>query len=266
MFEARKPKEPAVLAEISGTISYGKETKGKERIVITGQDEEVHEELIPKWRHISVFEGEHVEKGESIVDGPPAPHDILKLKGVKALSNFISSEIQDVYRLQGVKINDKHIEIIVRQMLRKAEIAESGDSTFLKGEQLERTRVLEENERLQADGKEPAKWDPILLGITKASLLTESFISAASFQETTRVLTEASVNGKRDQLRGLKENVIVGRLIPAGSGLAHHAEMHEKQALEEEESEDSAENLDSLEIEIGPTESDNESAEGINTT
>ena len=266
LFEARKPKEPAVLAEISGTISYGKETKGKERIVITGQDEEVHEELIPKWRHISVFEGEHVEKGESIVDGPPAPHDILKLKGVKALSNFISSEIQDVYRLQGVKINDKHIEIIVRQMLRKAEIAESGDSTFLKGEQLERTRVLEENERLQADGKEPAKWDPILLGITKASLLTESFISAASFQETTRVLTEASVNGKRDQLRGLKENVIVGRLIPAGSGLAHHAEMHEKQALEEEESEDSAENLDSLEIEIGPTESDNESAEGINTT
>ena len=266
LFEARKPKEPAVLAEISGTISYGKETKGKERIVITGQDEEVHEELIPKWRHISVFEGEHVEKGESIVDGPPAPHDILKLKGVKALSNFISTEIQDVYRLQGVKINDKHIEIIVRQMLRKAEIAESGDSTFLKGEQLERTRVLEENERLQADGKEPAKWDPILLGITKASLLTESFISAASFQETTRVLTEASVNGKRDQLRGLKENVIVGRLIPAGSGLAHHAEMHEKQALEEEESEDSAENLDSLEIEIGPTESDNESAEGINTT
>ena len=267
LFEARKPKEPAVLAEISGTISYGKETKGKERIVITGQNDEVHEELIPKWRHIGVFEGEHVEKGESIVDGPPTPHDILKLKGVKALSNYISSEIQDVYRLQGVKINDKHIEVIVRQMLRKAEITAPGDSPLLKGEQLERTRVLEENEKLEADGKKPAEWEPILLGITKASLLTESFISAASFQETTRVLTEASVNGKRDQLRGLKENVIVGRLIPAGSGLASHIEARKQHDRERElESEKVAENLESMEIEIAPTEVTPKSVEGTTST
>ena len=267
LFEARKPKEPAVLAEISGTISYGKETKGKERIVITGQNDEVHEELIPKWRHIAVFEGEHVEKGESIVDGPPMPHDILKLKGVKALSNYISSEIQDVYRLQGVKINDKHIEVIVRQMLRKAEITAPGDSFLLKGEQLERTRVLEENEKLEADGKKPAEWVPILLGITKASLLTESFISAASFQETTRVLTDASVNGKRDQLRGLKENVIVGRLIPAGSGLASHIETRKQHDSERElESEKVAENLEDMEIEIAPTEVTPESVEGTTST
>ena len=267
LFEARKPKEPAVLAEISGTISYGKETKGKERIVITGQNDEVHEELIPKWRHIAVFEGEHVEKGESIVDGPPMPHDILKLKGVKALSNYISSEIQDVYRLQGVKINDKHIEVIVRQMLRKAEITAPGDSFLLKGEQLERTRVLEENEKLEADGKKPAEWVPILLGITKASLLTESFISAASFQETTRVLTDASVNGKRDQLRGLKENVIVGRLIPAGSGLASHIETRKQHDSERElESEKVAENLEDMEIEIAPTEVTPESVEGTAST
>ena len=267
LFEARKPKEPAVLAEISGTISYGKETKGKERIVITGQNDEVHEELIPKWRHIGVFEGEHVEKGESIVDGPPTPHDILKLKGVKALSNYISSEIQDVYRLQGVKINDKHIEVIVRQMLRKAEITAPGDSSLLKGEQLERTRVLEENEKLEADGKKPAEWEPILLGITKASLLTESFISAASFQETTRVLTEASVNGKRDQLRGLKENVIVGRLIPAGSGLASHIEARKQHNSERElESEKVAENSEDMEIEIAPTEVTPESVEGTTST
>ena len=267
LFEARKPKEPAVLAEISGTISYGKETKGKERIVITGQNDEVHEELIPKWRHIAVFEGEHVEKGESIVDGPPMPHDILKLKGVKALSNYISSEIQDVYRLQGVKINDKHIEVIVRQMLRKAEITAPGDSFLLKGEQLERTRVLEENEKLEADGKKPAEWEPILLGITKASLLTESFISAASFQETTRVLTDASVNGKRDQLRGLKENVIVGRLIPAGSGLASHIEARKQHNSERElESEKVAENTEDMEIEIAPTEVTPESVEGTTST
>ena len=223
LFEARKPKEPAVLAEISGAISFGKETKGKQRIVITGQDDNVHEELIPKWRHVGVFEGEHVEKGENIVDGPPAPHDILRLKGVRALAAYISAEIQDVYRLQGVKINDKHIEVILRQMLRKAEIIDGGDTAFLKGEQVERSRLLEENEQAEAEGKQPAEWMPVLLGITKASLSTESFISAASFQETTRVLTEASVNGKRDNLRGLKENVIVGRLIPAGTGLAHHA-------------------------------------------
>jgi DNA-directed RNA polymerase subunit beta' len=228
LFEARKPKEPAILAEISGTISFGKDTKGKQRLIITGQDE-VHEELIPKWRNISVFEGEHVEKGESIVEGPPATHDILRLLGVHALANYINNEIQEVYRLQGVKINDKHIEIIVRQMLRKAEIDDPGDTRFLKGEQVERARVLMENEKIENEGKTPAKWSPVLLGITKASLSTESFISAASFQETTRVLTEASVNGKRDDLRGLKENVIVGRLIPAGTGLAYHIERRRKQ-------------------------------------
>ncbi len=264
LFEARKPKEPAVLAEISGTISFGKETKGKQRIVIT-QDDNVHEELIPKWRHVSVFEGEHVEKGESIADGPPAPHDILRLKGVVALTNYISSEIQDVYRLQGVKINDKHIEVIVRQMLRKAEIMEAGNTEFLKGEQLERSRVLEENERVIAEGKQPAEWVPILLGITKASLSTESFISAASFQETTRVLTEASVNGKRDDLRGLKENVIVGRLIPAGTGLSYHAERKVQQdEVVDSEIATELEEIETVElVEKGP---DSEPVEGSTGT
>jgi DNA-directed RNA polymerase subunit beta' len=224
LFEARKPKEPAVLAEISGTVSFGKDTKGKQRLIITGTDGEQHEELIPKWRQITVYEGEHVERGEAVVDGPPAPHDILRLKGVHALASYIVNEIQEVYRLQGVKINDKHIEVIIRQMLRKAEVTEAGDTDFLKGEQVERARMLEENDRVAEEGKTPAQWDPVLLGITKASLSTESFISAASFQETTRVLTEASVNGKKDDLRGLKENVIVGRLIPAGTGLAYHAD------------------------------------------
>ena len=228
MFEARKPKEPAVLAEITGTVSFGKETKGKQRLVITGPDGEHYEELIPKWRHITVFDGEHVVKGEAVVDGPPTPHDILRLLGVHALTHYIIVQIQEVYRLQGVTINDKHIEVIVRQMLRKAEITDPGDTNYLKGEQVERARVLEENEKIQAAGKRPASWVPVLLGITKASLSTESFISAASFQETTRVLTEASVSGKCDNLRGLKENVIVGRLIPAGTGLAYHAERKRK--------------------------------------
>ncbi len=233
LFEARKPKEPAVLAEISGTISSGKDTKGKQRVIITGQDGETYEELIPKWRNVTVFEGEHVERGEPIVDGPPTPHDILRLMGIPALASYIVNEVQDVYRLQGVKINDKHIEVIVRQMLRKAEVLEPGDTEFLKGEQVERARVLDQNERIEAEGKKPATWEPILLGITKASLSTESFISAASFQETTRVLTEASVSGKRDELRGLKENVIVGRLIPAGTGLAHHLKRQQADAAAE---------------------------------
>ena len=229
LFEARKPKEPAILAEISGTVSFGKDTKGKQRLVITNSEGEKHEELIPKWRHVTVFEGEHVEKGEALVDGSPTTHDILRLMGVHALANYIINEIQEVYRLQGVKINDKHIEVIVRQMLRKAEITDAGGTQFLKGEQVERARVLEENERVEEEGKKPAQWEPVLLGITKASLSTESFISAASFQETTRVLTEASVSGKRDDLRGLKENVIVGRLIPAGTGLAYHNDRRRKQ-------------------------------------
>jgi DNA-directed RNA polymerase subunit beta' len=222
LFEARKPKDSAILAEYSGTVSFGKETKGKRRLIITDEQGEKHEELIPKWRHLTVFEGEHVERGEVIADGEPNPHDILRLQGVEPLANYLVREIQDVYRLQGVKINDKHIEVIIRQMLRKVEIVEPGDTPFLRGEQMDRARVLEANDRVTKEGKLPAIADPILLGITKASLATESFISAASFQETTRVLTEAAVRGMRDDLRGLKENVIVGRLIPAGTGSFYH--------------------------------------------
>ena len=231
LFEARKPKEPAILAEISGAVSFGKETKGKRRLVITPTEGQTlpdgsdhYEVLIPKWRLMSVFEGEFVEKGEIVSEGPLSPHDILRLKGVEQLAKYISNEIQEVYRLQGVKINDKHIEVIVRQMLRKVIITSSGDSTLIKGEQVEFVAFIEENERLLAEGLVPASADRELLGITKASLATESFISAASFQETTRVLTEAAVTGKRDYLRGLKENVVVGRLIPAGTGLAYHEE------------------------------------------
>lgn len=230
LFEARKPKESSIMAEITGTVGFGKETKGKQRLVITGVNGEHYETLIPKWRHITAFDGEHVEQGESIADGAPMPHDILRLKGVYALANYIVTEIQEVYRLQGVKINDKHIEVIIRQMLRKVEITDPGDTKLLKGEQIEKSRGLDENEKMFAEGKQPAKWEPVLLGITKASLSTESFISAASFQETTRVLTEASVSGKVDDLRGLKENVIVGRLIPAGTGLAYHTERRRKLA------------------------------------
>ncbi len=226
LFEARKPKEPAILAEISGTVSFGKDTKGKQRVVITDNDGNTHEELIPKWRHVTIFEGEHVEKGETLVDGEPSAHDILRLLGTSTMAEYLVNEIQDVYRLQGVKINDKHIEVIVRQMLRKIEVINGNDSRYLKGEQVEKSRLLEEAERLEREDKEPAEWMPLLLGITKASLATESFISAASFQETTRVLTEASVRGSRDNLRGLKENVIVGRLIPAGTGLAYHEARH----------------------------------------
>lgn len=222
LFEARKPKEPAILAEISGVVSFGKETKGKRRLIITGSDGDIFEALIPKWRHVVVFEGEHVERGEVVADGPVNPHDILRLLGIGTLANYIVNEVQEVYRLQGVKINDKHIEVIVRQMLRKCLIMETGDTRFLKGEQVEEARLKEENQRMMADGKIPARYEPVLLGITKASLATDSFISAASFQETTRVLTEAAVTGKRDELRGLKENVIVGRLIPAGTGFAYH--------------------------------------------
>jgi len=224
LFEARKPKEPAIMAEHTGTVSFGKETKGKRRLVITDESGESHEELIPKWRHLNVFEGEQVVQGETIADGEPNPHDILRLQGVENLADYLVREIQDVYRLQGVKINDKHIEVIIRQMLRKVIVATPGDSNYLRGEQIDKARFFEEAEQLLAQGKEPLTIDPVLLGITKASLATESFISAASFQETTRVLTEAAVRGLRDDLRGLKENVIVGRLIPAGTGFAHHAE------------------------------------------
>ena len=222
LFEARKPKDSAILAEYSGTVSFGKETKGKRRLIITDEQGEKHEELIPKWRHLNVFEGEQVERGEVIADGEPNPHDILRLQGVESLANYLVREIQDVYRLQGVKINDKHIEVIIRQMLRKVEVAHTGDTALLRGEQLDRARVSDVNERIAEQGKIEARIEPVLLGITKASLATESFISAASFQETTRVLTEAAVRGLKDDLRGLKENVIVGRLIPAGTGSFYH--------------------------------------------
>jgi DNA-directed RNA polymerase subunit beta' len=228
LFEARKPKDPAILAEKSGTVSFGKETKGKRRLIITSDDGEKYEELIPKWRQLNVFEGETVESGEVIADGEPNPHDILRLQGVEALANYLVREIQDVYRLQGVKINDKHIEVIIRQMLRKTEVQEAGETALLRGEQLDRSRALDINDRAQTDGKKAARLQPVLLGITKASLATESFISAASFQETTRVLTEAAVRGLKDDLRGLKENVIVGRLIPAGTGFAAHASRRRK--------------------------------------
>ena len=224
LFEARKPKEPAIMAEHSGTVNFGKETKGKRRLVITDETGESYESLIPKWRHLNVFEGEQVVRGETIADGEPNPHDILRLQGVENLADYLVREIQDVYRLQGVKINDKHIEVIIRQMLRKVVVATPGDSNYLRGEQVDRARFHEVVDQLQMQGKELLTIEPILLGITKASLATESFISAASFQETTRVLTEAAVRGLRDDLRGLKENVIVGRLIPAGTGFAHHAE------------------------------------------
>jgi DNA-directed RNA polymerase subunit beta' len=222
LFEARSPKDAGLLAEITGTVSFGKDTKGKQRLVITDLDGVAHEYLIPKDKHVMAHDGQVVNKGEVIVDGPADPHDILRLKGVEELARYISNEVQDVYRLQGVKINDKHIEVIVRQMLRRVTIVDPGETRFIVGEQLEKAEILDENDRVTAEGKRPATFDYMLLGITKASLSTDSFISAASFQETTRVLTEAAIMGKRDELRGLKENVIVGRLIPAGTGLAYH--------------------------------------------
>ncbi len=230
LFEARKTKDPAILAEATGIISFGKETKGKQRVVITDSEGESFEALIPKWRHITVFEGEFVEKGETIAEGELTPHDILRLRGVEELADYLVKEIQDVYRLQGVGINDKHIEAIIRQMLRKVDITSSGETDFVKGEQVERVFVNEVNNKMEKEGKIPASYAPILLGITKASLATESFISAASFQETTRVLTDAAVRGISDGLNGLKENVIVGRLIPAGTGLAYHEHRRAKRA------------------------------------
>ena len=231
LFEARKPKEPAILAEISGTIGFGKETKGKKRLVITPKDgADAYEEMIPKWRQLNVFEGESVERGEVLADGPESPHDILRLRGISAVSNYIVNEVQEVYRLQGVKINDKHIEVVIRQMLRKCIITAPGDTQFLEGEQVEVAHVKIANREMEKAGKLPALYETQLLGITKASLSTESFISAASFQETTRVLTEAAVQGKEDDLRGLKENVIVGRLIPAGTGFAYHERRMQKRA------------------------------------
>ena len=235
LFEARSPKDKGMLAEMTGTISFGKETKGKVRLQITDPDGKVWDELIPKEKNILVHEGQVVNKGESIVDGPADPQDILRLLGMEELARYIVDEVQDVYRLQGVKINDKHIEVIVRQMLRRVVVENAGDSTYINGEQVERSEILNTNDALRAEGKIPATYSNILLGITKASLSTDSFISAASFQETTRVLTEAAIMGKRDELRGLKENVIVGRLIPAGTGMAFHEARRVKEHMDDEE-------------------------------
>ena len=237
LFEARSPKDAGMLADVTGTVSFGKDTKGKQRLVITDLEGVSHEFLIPKEKQVLVHDGQVVNKGEMIVDGPADPHDILRLQGIEKLATYIVDEVQDVYRLQGVKINDKHIEVIVRQMLRRVNIVDAGDTEFIPGEQVERSELLNENDRVEAEGKRPASYDNVLLGITKASLSTDSFISAASFQETTRVLTEAAIMGKRDDLRGLKENVIVGRLIPAGTGLAYHHARRDKEALEAAERE-----------------------------
>ena len=235
LFEARSPKDKGILAEITGTVSFGKETKGKVRLQITDPDGKVYEELVPKEKNILVHEGQVVNKGESIVDGPADPQDILRLLGIEELARYIVDEVQDVYRLQGVKINDKHIEVIVRQMLRRVQIVNPGDSSYIVGEQVERSELFDTNDRLRTEGKLPATYADVLLGITKASLSTDSFISAASFQETTRVLTEAAIMGKRDELRGLKENVIVGRLIPAGTGMAFHQARKAKEDMDESE-------------------------------
>jgi DNA-directed RNA polymerase subunit beta' len=242
LFEARSPKDAGVLAEVTGTVSFGKDTKGKQRLVITDLDSVAHEYLIPKDKHVMAHDGQVVNKGEVIVDGPADPHDILHLLGAEALARYITDEVQDVYRLQGVKINDKHIEVIVRQMLRRVQIMDAGETRFIQGEQVERAEALEENERVEKEGKKPCVYEHMLLGITKASLSTDSFISAASFQETTRVLTEAAIMGKKDDLRGLKENVIVGRLIPAGTGLAYHTTRRKQRS-----GEDSGARMDLLE-------------------
>lgn len=247
LFEARSPKDAGVLAEITGTVSFGKDTKGKQRLVITDENGDAQEFLISKDKHITVHDGQVVTQGEVIVDGPADPADILRLQGREALARYVIDEVQDVYRLQGVKINDKHIEVIVRQMLRRVRITDRGDTTFILGEELERSEVLLANEALVADGKQPCTFEYVLKGITKASLATDSFISAASFQETTRVLTEAAILGKRDDLRGLKENVIVGRLIPAGSGMAHHENRKEAERIR---AENDAKNAEPTDLEI----------------
>ena len=238
LFEARKPKDAAIIAEIDGFVTFGKDVKGKQRVIVTPEIGEQTEYLIPKGKHVAVREGEFVRAGEALVDGPTNPHDLLAVLGPKALSAYLVNEVQEVYRLQGVGINDKHIEVIVRQMLRKVEIADGGDTRFLAGEQTERTSMLEENDRVSKEGGQIATFKPLLLGITKVSLSTESWISAASFQETTKVLTEAAINSKTDHLRGLKENIIMGRLIPAGTGLTAYKKW--KVVVAEDEDMDSA--------------------------
>jgi DNA-directed RNA polymerase subunit beta' len=235
LFEARKPKDAAVISEIDGIVSFGKDTKGKRKVIVTPDIGEPKEYLIGKGRHLAVNEGDYVKAGEPLMDGPINPHDILRVLGEKALAKYLVDEVQEVYRLQGVKINDKHIETIVRQMLRKVRIKEVGDTTFLPGEQADKMTFETENQRVMQTGGAAGTAEPLLLGITKASLSTESFISAASFQETTKVLTEASISGRVDYLRGLKENVIMGRLIPAGTGLAKYKNLQIRVSEEDEE-------------------------------
>ncbi|WP_440106578.1 DNA-directed RNA polymerase subunit beta' [Acidovorax sp. BL-A-41-H1] len=265
LFEARTPKDKGTLAEMTGTVSFGKETKGKVRLQITDPEGHVFEELVPKEKNILVHEGQVVNKGESIVDGPADPQDILRLLGIEELSRYIVDEVQDVYRLQGVKINDKHIEVIVRQMLRRVVVENVGESNYIAGEQVERSEILNTNDALQGEGKIPATYSNLLLGITKASLSTDSFISAASFQETTRVLTEAAIMGKRDELRGLKENVIVGRLIPAGTGMAYHQARKAKDAMDDAERRAIAE-AEAAEMEAQGSASDEESSSTVTAT
>ena len=228
LFEVRKPKEVAVISEIDGIISFGKQTKGKRKVIVTPEIGEPKDYLIPKGKHVTVHEGDFIRAGEPLMDGSSNPHDILAIRGLKELAKYLVDEVQQVYRLQGVKINDKHIEVIVRQMLRKVKVTSPGDSELLIGEQVDRWKFEETNEALLAEGKSPAQAEPLLQGITKASLSTESFISAASFQETTKVLTEAAVAGKVDHLSGLKENVIMGRLIPAGTGMSKYVNLLKK--------------------------------------
>ena len=259
LFEARTPKDKGTLAEMTGTVSFGKETKGKIRLQITDPEGKVWEDLVPKEKNILVHEGQVVNKGESIVDGPADPQDILRLLGMEELARYIVDEVQDVYRLQGVKINDKHIEVIVRQMLRRVVVDNVGESSYIAGEQVERSALLDVNDALRAEGKLPATFTNLLLGITKASLSTDSFISAASFQETTRVLTEAAIMGKRDELRGLKENVIVGRLIPAGTGMAYHEARKAKDLMDDAERRAIAE-AEAAELDAIPAAADAESA------
>ncbi|CAN7237645.1 DNA-directed RNA polymerase subunit beta' [Acidovorax sp. LjRoot118] len=265
LFEARTPKDKGTLAEMTGTVSFGKETKGKVRLQITDPEGHVFEELVPKEKNILVHEGQVVNKGESIVDGPADPQDILRLLGIEELSRYIVDEVQDVYRLQGVKINDKHIEVIVRQMLRRVVVENTGESNYIGGEQVERSEILNTNDALQSEGKIPATYSNLLLGITKASLSTDSFISAASFQETTRVLTEAAIMGKRDELRGLKENVIVGRLIPAGTGMAYHQARKAKDAMDDAERRAIAE-AEAAEMAASSSSDDATEVEGSSTT
>jgi DNA-directed RNA polymerase subunit beta' len=226
LLEARKPKDPAVVSDVDGVVDFGDDSRGKRKIVVTPDFGEPREYLVAKTKHVVVQRGDRVKAGEVLTDGAVNPHDILRIEGVKALSSYLVNEVQEIYRLQGVRINDKHIEVIVRQMLKRVKVSEFGDSSFLVGDNVERFRVMDENQRVVANGGKPATYEPLLLGITKAALSTDSFISAASFQETTKVLTEAAVSGRVDHLRGLKENVIMGRLIPAGSGVEAYAARH----------------------------------------